>query len=163
MALAQHRPYVKHRRQYEEGEQQMFINWLRREFPHVIVFCDVIGEDLTDSGRMLAHAMRTRRGIPDVTILFPSREFHGACFEFKKTGTAIYKRDGKTLRKQSYRYKDRRGKVHVGDHLAEQAATLLELHKNGYFARFAVGLDNAKRLFRWYMEIPEEPENTALF
>lgn len=148
-------PRVKHRKHIEEGEQQRFVNWIRREFPHVIVFCDVIGEDLTETGRKRAYAMRTRRGIPDVIIDYPSRGYHGARFEFKKTGTAIYKRDGVTLRKQSYRYQDRAGNWHVGDHLAEQAATLTELNNCGYFARFAVGLDNAQRLFRWYMEVPE--------
>ena len=124
----------------------------------MVVFCDVIGEDLTDTGRMRAYSMRSRRGIPDVIIDFPSRGYHGARFEFKKTGTAIYKQDGVTLRKQSYRYRDRKGRMHTGDHLAEQAATLTELNKHGYFARFAVGLDNAKRLFNWYMEVPENAE-----
>lgn len=165
MAVAQ-KPYistVKHRRQHEESEQQKFINWIRREFPHVIAFSDVIGEDLTDSGRKRAAAQRTRRGIPDVTILFPSRGYHGCCFEFKKEGTAIYKRDGKTLRKQSYSYRDKKGRIHTGDHLAEQAATLKELNDHGYFARFAVGLDKAKRMFNWYMEVPEPTELNLAF
>jgi hypothetical protein len=148
---------IKHRRHHEESEQQKFLNWLKREFPHVVAYSDVIGEDLTQTGRKRAYSMRTRRGIPDVTIACPSRDFHGAMFEFKREGTTIYKRDGE-LRKQSYRYQDRAGKWHVGDHLAEQAATLQELNKAGYFARFALGLEHAKKLFCWYMEVPENAE-----
>jgi hypothetical protein len=150
-------PY-RHPRQVEGSEQQKFVNWVKREFPHVILFADCIGEDLTDTGRKRAQSMRTRRGIPDITILFPSRGCHGACFEFKKEGTRIYKRDGKTLRKQSYSYKDSQGRIHTGDHLAEQAATLKELRRHGYYARFVVGLEDAKAKFREYMGIPEPTE-----
>lgn len=147
----------RHPRQLEEGEQQRFINYIKREFPHLPVFCDAIGEDLTDAGRLRQSKQRTRRGIPDVIIDYPSRGYHGARFEFKKTGTVIYKKDGKSLRAQPYRYVIK-GRLYSGDHLAEQAATLTELNRLGYFARFAVGFDKAVELLHWYLEVPDNTE-----
>lgn len=155
------RPVKYHTKKREESEQQQFVNWVKKNFPHVIVFCDAMGEDLSDTGRQRVFAMRSRLGIPDIIIDYPSRGFHGMRLEMKRTGTAIYKRDGKTLRKATYtRRYIKHGKLFIktGDHLQEQAMTLKEYNDRGYFARFAKGLEHAKQLFRWYMELPEPQE-----
>lgn len=156
------RPGAKFLRKREETEQQQFVNWVKRKFPHVIIYTDFgAGLYLTDNERIRMVGMRSRDGMPDIYIDFPSRDYHGARFEFKKTGTPIYKKDGKTLRKDPYtRRFARNGREYIkrGDHLQEQALTLKEYVKHGYFARFAVGLEHAKKLFCWYMEVPEPTE-----
>lgn len=156
------RPGAKFMRRREETEQQQFVNWVKRDFPHVIIYTDFgAGLYLTDNERIRMVGMRSRDGLPDIYIDFPSRSYHGMRIEMKKSGTAIYKKDRKTLRKDPYtRRFNRNGKVFIkrGDHLQEQAVTLQEYNEHGYFARFAVGLDHAKKLFSWYMELPEPTE-----
>lgn len=141
----------------EESEVQRFINWVRRDFPYVIIYCDAIGEDLTDAGRIRMQSMRTIR-VPDIIIDYPSRGYNGARFEHKKEGTVIYKKDGKTLRKQPYTHRFKNGTIKRGDHLQEQADSLTRLNKAGYYARFTVGLEELKKHFLWYMEVPEQQE-----
>lgn len=147
----------RHPRQTEVGEQQRFLNHIKRQFPHVIAYSDAMGEDLTDAGRQRQAALRTRRGIPDIIIDYPSRGYHGARFEFKKTGTVIYKKDGRSLRAQPYRYRIK-GRIYSGDHLAEQAATLKELNDHGYYARFVCGYDMALKHLYYYLDVPENAE-----
>jgi len=103
--------------------------------------------------------MRSDDGQPDISIDHPSRGFHGLRIELKAEGTAIYKRDGVTLRKSPYTRKYKRnGKIFIkrGDHLAEQAALLQRYNDLGYFARFAVGEEHAKKMINWYMDRPEQ-------
>src|SRR5437016_2749060 len=103
---------------------------------------------MTRNQRMIMMSMRSDDGQPDISIDFPSRGFHGLRIELKKEGTVLYNKDG-TLRKQPYirRYKAN-GKVFIkrGDHLAEQTSLLKKYNDQGYFARFAIGFDAAKRL-----------------
>ena len=48
-------------------------------------------------------------------------------------------------------------------HIERQAANLLDDEQNwGYCARFAVGLEHAKQLASWYVDLPYE-ENSELF
>lgn len=150
----QRRRFVK---QVENSEIQRFINWVKRDFPNVIVYCDAIGEDLSDTARKRIQATRTIR-VPDIIVDYPSRGYHGARFEHKKEGTAIYKKDGKTLRKQPYTRRFSNGTVYRGDHLEEQADSLRKLNDAGYYARFTIGLDELKRHFLWYIEAPEQIE-----
>lgn len=144
-------------RRTEESEQQRFINWVKRDFPHVIIYCDAMGEDLTDSGRLRVQSMRTIR-VPDIIIDYPSRGYHGARFEHKKEGTVIYKKDGITLRKDPYTRRFKNGTIYRGDHLQEQADSLRRLNAAGYYSRFTIGLEQLKRHFLWYMEVPEQEE-----
>lgn len=149
------KPGARYIRKTEESEQQRFVTWVKRYFPHVIIYCDAMGEDLTDSGRMRVHAMRNIR-VPDIIIDYPSRGYHGARFEHKKEGTKVYCRDGVTLRKQPYKHTFRTGAIKTGDHLQEQADSLVKLNKAGYYARFTIGLEELKRHFLWYIEAPEQ-------
>lgn len=158
------KPGAKFVRKTEESEQQRFITWFKRTFPGVIIYTDFgAGLPLTDNERIRMVAMRSRDGMPDIYIDFPTMHvidgkevyFCGARLEMKKTGTVIYKKDG-TLRKDSYRRIYRGGYVRTGDHMEEQAATLEEYNRAGFFARFAKGIDHAKELANWYMGVPKQ-------
>lgn len=160
------RPGAKFIRKTEESEQQRFVTWFKHSFPGVIIYTDfAAGLPLTDNERMRMTKMRSRDGMPDVYVDCPASHvikgkrvtFHGMRLEFKKTGTNVYRKDGQ-LRKDSYRRVYRNGYVKSGDHLQEQANTLLEYNSMGYFARFAQGLEHAKELAEWYMGVPKQLE-----
>lgn len=107
--------------------------------------------------------LRSDDGQPDISVDEPKRGYHGLRIELKAEGTVIYKKDGKTLRKQPYTRKYRlNGRLFIkrGDHLAEQAAMLQKYNRKGYFARFCIGYDKAVRLIDWFME---RPQNIELF
>lgn len=162
------KPGTKFRQKPEENEQKRFITWFKRQFPHAIIYTDFgAGLYLTNYERISMVAMRSRPGMPDIYIDWPATHningkditFHGCRLEMKKTGTAIYKKDGVSLRKAPYTRKfNQNGRLHVrtGDHLQEQALTLEEYNKLGYFARFAVGIEHAKELAEWYMGVPKQ-------
>lgn len=79
-------------------------------------------------------------------------------------------RDGHKIRV----YKDKKGRIIERDykirkkgdwaslHIEQQANVLLDYEAKGYFARFAVGLEHAKKLISWYFDLPYQ-ENTEIF
>jgi hypothetical protein len=162
------KPGAKFIRKREESEQQRFFTWFKRQFPGVTIFSDFgAGLYMSDNERIRMVGMRSRDGMPDIYIDEPQTHivngqeitYHGARFEFKKTGTAIYKKDGKTLRKQPYTrrfFRFGREIVQKGDHLQEQAMTLMDYNKKGYYARFVVGVEEAQRHANWYMNVPKQ-------
>lgn len=163
------RPGAKFVKKTEESEQQRFITWFKRQWPHAIIYTDFgAGLYMTDNERIRMVKQRSRDGMPDIYIDYPTTHtkpdgsevvYHGARLEMKKTGTAIYKKDGVTLRKAPYVRRFRRNGqdiVHRGDHLQEQALTLKEYNELGYFARFAPGIEQAKKLALWYMGVPSQ-------
>ena len=98
--------------------------------------------------------MRSGDGIPDISIDYPSRGFHGLKIEFKATGKSPFKKDG-TLKKAKYTRKFKKnGKIWIktGDHNAEQYAMLKRYKEMGYCAVYAIGLEKFKEIVNWYME-----------
>jgi hypothetical protein len=155
-----------HNKKHEESLQLRACNYVRREYPHVIFFCDfAAGLNLTDNQRKLMMQMRSIDGLPDFSMDYPSRGYHGLRLEFKKEGTVIYKKDG-SLRKQPYTRKYKKnGKIFIkrGDHLQEQEWCLKRYNELGYFARFSVGYDKFTQIIDWYMCKPKPADNEALF
>lgn len=165
--------YVPKIRRQEASEQQQFINWFRKEFPGVIIYTDfAAGMKMTDNQRILLMSSRSHDGMPDIYIDHATthkikmkdgsiREvtYHGARFEMKKTGFTVYKKDGVSLRAAPYTRKYRRGgKLFIkrGDHLQDQALTLRDYERAGFYARFVRGLEHAKRHARWFMNAESE-------
>lgn len=164
------RRYKQHQ---EENLQIRACNYLRKHYPQVIFCSDyAAGLNLTDYQRIQMMAMRSDDGQPDISIDHAvtrkmkdgtERQFHGLRIELKKDGEKIYKKDGKTLRKDSYtRRYSRNGKLYIkrGDHLAEQAAMLQKYNREGYLGRFCVGYEAFCKMVDWYMG---KPENQSLF
>lgn len=151
----------KHPIQHEERLQIKMSNYIKREYPQVILIGDfAAGLELTDKQRIKMMAMRSEDGQPDISIDYPSRGYHGLRIEIKKEGTVVYRKDGK-LRKQPYKrvYWVRGRKfIHAGDHLAEQAATLKKYNDMGYLGRFGIGEQKIIQLIDWYMERPQNAE-----
>jgi hypothetical protein len=143
----------------KQREQQIVIavcKYVRREYLEAIITVDyAAGLELKDNQRKMMMAMRSEDGMPDITIDYPSRGYHGLRIEAKKEGTKIYCKDGKTLRKQPYKrsyWVGGKKFLRTGDHLAEQAATLKKYNDMGYFARFGVGEAKIIQLIDWYFD-----------
>jgi hypothetical protein len=140
--------------QREARIQVRVANYIKRQYPDVIFFCDSgAGADLSDTKRKEMMASRSDDGMLDLIIdegvdhELPDgsiRHYNGLRIEIKDDGVKIYKKDGVTLRKQPYkRTYWVRGKrfIKAGDHLQDQADMIIKYRKKGYMACFGVGYD----------------------
>lgn len=81
------------------------------------------------------------KGYPDLFIAKACGKYHGAFFEIKKVGNEPY-----------YKEAARRGMLKNDEHIKEQAHMLERLRKLGYYAEFAVGLDELMELTNCYLK-----------
>lgn len=139
------RRLVRRNKQEEQSIHKRVCTYLRKDYPHIMFRTDGGGLKLTKNQAIQYASMQSCSGWPDLFIPYASRGYHGLFLELKKEETTIYlKRNNKQL---------------VSDaHIRTQAATLTRLNEAGYFARFAVGYDNAVRIIDWYMQKPETTE-----
>lgn len=68
-------------------------------------------------------------------IAMPNKEYHGLFVELKKVGTRLKKKNGQYATK----------------HIKEQAEMIEKLNTAGYYAAFAVGFDEAKKIIDNYL------------
>lgn len=151
-----------HPKQAEYSLTVQVVNYVKKTYPQAIIIHDfAAGTNLKDSDRIKMMATRSEDGQPDISIDFPSRGYHGLRLELKAEGVVIQKKDGK-LRKSPYTRKYKKnGKIFIkrGDHLLEQAQTLRKYNRLGYYANFAIGFNQAKKIIDWYFK----NENASLF
>lgn len=151
-----------HTKRAEEQLQIKVSNYIKSTYPQAILVGDfAAGLNLKDSDRIKMMAMRSEDGQPDISIDYPSRGYHGLRLELKAEGVVVKKKDGR-LRKAPYTRKYKKnGKIYIkkGDHLQEQAATLRKYIGLGYYANFAIGFLEAKKIIDWYFK----NEQTTLF
>jgi len=74
-------------------------------------------------------------------IPYPSRGYHGIFLELKRDNVSIYVTRG-----------NRKGQLVADEQIQIEAAFLKRMNDLGYFARFAVGYNVAKKIIDWYME-----------
>ena len=127
--------------------QAQVADYLRLQYPDVIFHSDfgsgikltmgqAIKQKRMNGGRRSwpdmfvakAKLMQTKDGMPFIK--------HGLFLELKKDGVRILKRDGSYV---------------ADEHIREQAKMLESLEREGYEARFAVGLDQAKQIIDDYI------------
>lgn len=118
----------------EEKIQIELFKYLSRQYPHVMAISEPSGLRVSMGLARKLKKLRSAHTHADIYILQPSGKYHGLVIELKAKN--IYKKDG-TL------FKD--------DHLADQQRTLDSLNKLGYYATFAVGLDEAIEVLDNYM------------
>jgi hypothetical protein len=143
------------RRKQEESLQQQICRYLRLQYPNVIFRSDFAsGLRLSMYQATKNKNLQSSRSFPDLQILYPSRGYHGLLLELKRPGTTIYLTRG-----------ERKGELTADPHIQEQALMITELLKLGYFARFAVGFDNCKKLIDWYLNenYTAPPDTLELF
>lgn len=121
----------------EALEHSMLCSYMRTNYPHVVFLSDASGIKMTMGQAIKWKGMRSGNGIPDLIILQPRGIYHGLMIELKKTGEKIVKKDG----------------TYKSDHLKEQADVLSKLDAQGYYATFALGYEEAKKIIIEYMKM----------
>lgn len=81
--------------------------------------------------------LNPKRGISDMIIMEARGGYHGLVIEFKKTGEKIVKKNGQ---------------LYKNDHLREQFNFLKKLDSKKYFATFAIGFKEGKKIIDSYMK-----------
>lgn len=140
---------------HEDSLQRQVCHYLKLQYPRVIFRSDL------DSGRNKSsdfekhrmRAMNSSRSFPDLFIYEPMQHkdkfYSGLALELKKEGTTVILKTGPN-----------KGKISSNPHIQEQALLLKELSRKGYYANFAVGIDEAIRTIDWYFK---KPINASIF
>mgnify|MGYP000750616251 FL=1 len=122
----------------EEQLSKAVSKYLKIQYPDVVFTCDASGVRLTMGQATALKAQRSVHKIPDMIILKPNAEYHGLILELKSEDSSPYLKDGSLSK---------------GQHIQEQNQTLTTLLNIGYYAVFAVGFDNAKKIIDDYMNL----------
>jgi hypothetical protein len=123
----------------EEKVQEQLCNWIKIQYPKAIFTCDLSsGMRLTIGQAVKATKMRSSRALPDITAYEPRGKYFGLVLELKRKGTVIFKRDGALV---------------ADHHIREQHAMLERLRLLGYYAEFAIGIEDAMKQFNDYMNL----------
>ena len=125
----------------EESLHIAVCQYLKLQYPHVIFNTDLSGLRLPIGLAKKAAKMRSSRAFPDIVVYEKKGEyskyiFHALFLELKKEGTKIFRRNGKMV---------------ADKHIREQARMMELLRERGYYAAFAIGFDEARRLIDWYL------------
>ena len=120
----------------EAIEHTMLCTYIKTNYPNVVFLSDASGLKMTMGMAVKWSKMKSDRGIPDLIILYPNSIYHGLMIELKRTGEKLYMKDG------SFKT----------DHLKEQDLVLKKLRACGYYATFAIGFEEAKKIIDEYME-----------
>lgn len=128
-------------------------DYLRKNYPDVLFRTDFSSGMKMSPGQAAKHKkFQKSRAWPDLFIaesgvvefkedgLIAHLRKNGMFLELKAEGTRLYKKDG-TLRKNK--------------HIEEQSEMLDKLNESGYYARFAVGYDQAIRIITDYLGEPK--------
>lgn len=122
----------------EEQLSKSVSKYLKIQYPDVVFTCDASGVRLTMGQATALKAQRSVHKIPDMIILKPNAEYHGLILELKSEDSSPYLKDGSLSK---------------GQHIQEQNQTLTTLLNIGYYAVFAVGFNNAKKIIDDYMNL----------
>ncbi|MDD3973023.1 MAG: hypothetical protein PHC31_14080 [Clostridia bacterium] len=120
----------------EQGVYELLAIHLKQKYPDVIWFFDLSGVRVHQGTKRKIANLRSSTGIPDLIVDEPRGRYHGLRLEIKRHGENPYRRDG-LLRSDP--------------HLLEQFSMLTRLQAKGYFATFAVGIEEATKIVDKYM------------
>jgi hypothetical protein len=120
----------------EANEQMLVVQYLKLQYPNVIFNCDMSGIKLSIGQAVKQKKLGMPKGYPDLFIAEPNGKYHGLFIELKKSGTKLFKRDGKP----------------VNEHIEEQNEMLDRLQERGYYATFCIGFDEAKQTIDNYFK-----------
>ncbi len=113
-----------------------YLNFLSNVHGEILYTSDLSGifiKNKNYAGRI--SQLRRRKGIPDLLIFEPRKGYHGLFLELKAAGKSPFKKDGK---------------LKAGSHLREQFEYITELNNRGFYATFAVGIDEAMEVINDY-------------
>lgn len=126
----------------EKSLHKAVCDYIRLAYPSVIFNTDLSGLRMTFGQAAQVKHLRSANGFPDIVIykvVFKqdeSNHYYGLFIELKKEGERIFKKNGEP----------------ASDHIAEQIAMIERLNKEGYYATFCIGFDQAKSVIDWYLK-----------
>lgn len=110
-------------------------NYIKMQYPNIVFTSDSSGIRMTIGNAKKMLALKSKDKIPDLIIFAPRSGYSGLIIEMKKTGEKVFKVDGS---------------MYANKHHEEQKKTLDKLSKEGYFATFAIGFEEAKNIIDYY-------------
>lgn len=122
----------------EAHEHLMLCTYIKTNFPDVLFTTDLSGIRVPMGTAKKLPALRSSNGIPDLLIFSPRGGYHGLMIEMKASGIKVNKKDGS---------------IRHDEHLLEQNEVLRQLRVLGYYADFAMGFEEGKRLVDQYMAL----------
>lgn len=120
---------------------RLIAQYLQVKYPDVIYRFDLAADLKLTMGQARKHkTLHPHRGYPDLFIAEPLNSgsvgiLYGLFLELKKDGTRLKKKNGEW----------------ATPHIAEQAEMLEKLEKRGYWAEFAVGIDETLEIIDGYL------------
>lgn len=141
--------YIPKRKKPELEIQLRLAKYVRKTYPNSIFHSDFGANlDMTEYQAKLNKALQSADKFPDFTVFAPGRvckdtgnRYIGLALELKKDGTTVILKVGKD-----------KGKLTKNEHIRAQAATLRKLNQQGWYANFAIGYEQAKKLVDWYFD-----------
>ena len=124
------------RQNKEENLQIAVSTYLKTQYPNVVFTSESSGLRLPMGLAVKAKKQRSKHKLPDMIILKSNSIYNGLILELKKGYSEIHKKDG------SYRQTE---------HVQEQLKTLNLLTKQKYYALFACGFDECKKIIDSYV------------
>lgn len=116
-------------------------NYVRLKYPDAIFTSESSGIRLTIGQAKKAKLLRSSDKLPDFWLAEPRGGFHGLFLELKRE--SVYLKDG-SLKNDK--------------HIQGQHQILLRLWGKGYWANFAIGLDDAIDMVNFYMNLGDPHE-----
>jgi hypothetical protein len=142
---------MDHRIPKNGNEQQVHedvVGFLRTSYPLVLFRTDfAAGIKLPPWLARRQKMLQCRKGFPDLFIYEPVMRpegdmYHGLALELKAEGVELKRQNGHWQ----------------SDHVRTQYYMLKDLSELGYAASFAVGLEQAKAVIKWYLDSAEDIE-----
>ena len=120
----------------EENTHAAICRYIQAQYPDVIFMSDGSGLKLPMGLAVKYSKLKSGRGIPDLLILHPNKQYKALILEIKREGTRVFLKNGELS-------KDK--------HIREQAAILDRLNKIGYMAVFCIGASEGIDIIDEYM------------
>lgn len=121
----------------EEQEQMSIVQELNLRYKNLIYVFHLGGVKLHPAVAAKLKRLGNLKGHPDFFAAEPRGDYHGCYIEYKRTGEKLKKKNG-----------DWRN-----DHIAHQGKMLQRLRERGYYAEFAIGIDDFFEKFDTYMSL----------
>ena len=121
----------------EKQLHKQICRFIKLQYPKVIFLSDMSGLKVSIGTAIQMKALRSSRGLPDLLLLKPNKDFYGLFIEIKIKTSDVYLKDGKTLRNN--------------EHVKEQSEMLDRLSKLGYKAVYGIGYDNCINIIKEYL------------
>lgn len=112
--------------------------YIAAQYPGFLFRSGLEGFHLSTTDAQFATIINSHRGFPDLMVFKRRGQYVGLALELKKDDAPLFKKDGSLCK---------------SEHLQEQQEMLVLLRAEGWYAHFAQGFNEAKKLIDHYMSL----------